>query len=1523
MTGGRGRAESIAVVGMAGRFPGARDLAGFWSNLRAGATSFIRLTDDGLRRARVPERYLTDPDYVRVASVLEGCDLFEPALFGITPREAEAMDPQFRVLLEVSHSALQDSGYDPLAFDGRIGVYAGARSNEYLQYNVRANPAFLDVLGEARARIANQPDFMATSVSFRLGLRGPSVSSVTACSTSLVTVHLACAALLNDECDMALAGGVEIPLPVGQGYRYGEGAGILAADGVVRPFDAGASGTVFGAGAGVVVLKRLSQAVADRDAVHAVILGSAVNNDGAGKAAYASPSETGQAEALAAALRRADVDPGSVGYVEAHGTGTLVGDPIEVAALNRVYGAGRRGGRDCGLGSVKGNVGHLGAAAGICGLIKSVYSVREGIIPASANYREPNPRIDFDAGPFHVVAETAAWPDAGMPRRAGVSAFGVGGTNAHVIIEEPPAAAPRTAARPYHLLPLSARTATALGSMAAEHADHLAATPDDVADLSYTLTAGRPELAVRQVLVVTDRADAVRRLRGGREAAAAHAPAPGGPPKVAYLLPGQGAQYTGMAHELHRHEPVFTAAIDRCADVLAASHGLDLKGILFPAEADARARARIDRTSATQPALFAVEYATACLLKDWGVEPAAMVGHSIGEYVAAVLAGVMEAEDALRLVADRGALIESLPAGSMAAVFLPEAELHSLLPPDVDVAAVNAPQVCVVSGPTPAVEAFRRTLTERGVATTALRTSHAFHSRMMEPALDAFGERVGKVRLSAPRVPFVSHVTGDWITAEQATDPAYWAHQVRACVRFSDAARRLVVDGGYAFAEVGPGHALTNLVRETARGEGSSPVAVPTIGSAQDERDCLRVLLDGVGELWSHGVPVRWDRYWSGQRRGRVHAPTYPYERGRYWVDPAEPQASAQDTGTTQGAGMYVPTWAETAPPAVPAAGSAEASDDGATWVVFANPGEKVAAGLVRRASAAGRDVVVVHPGLEFAEQADGRVTVRPREPADYGRLAARLHAEGRRRLHVVHAWLVGGRPPRTEQAAIRGSLDHGLYSLLSVLQAFPGHGTEDGLQVSVVTGGMQDVLGDGDVHPVKAAVRGLIRTAPRELGSVVVRGVDVGAASADSPAGGDTAAAQVFRELVSEGPEREVAYRGRKRWAPRYTAVDVPADQGVPPLLEEEGVYLVTGGLGGLGLELAAQLAALVRARIVLVGRTALPPRASWDALLAGPRDADLARRIRGVLAVEEAGGQVMVCAGDVADEARMRAVRAEVTRTFGRVAGVFHLAGVAGGGLIEVREPDAVGRVLAPKVHGTYVLDRVFRPSLLVLYSSIAAVTGDYGQSDYAGANAVLDAYAQSQWGTGRRVLSINWPQWSHTGMAARAGELLAAYEDSALTSAEGARTLRSILASGAGPQVVVSPGGLRERMRQAGRIAAAAGAGDPVSRGPRGAAAPAGALGPRRLDTPYAAPETHVQQALADLWRQAIGVERIGLDDDFHELGGSSLVAVRLVQRMSARFGVEVSLAEVFRWRTLRMSAAAISAAMAEGSGPTARP
>lgn len=1338
--------DAIAIVGMSARFPGANDIEQFWQNICSGVESISTFADEELRAAGITEQHLGDPNYIRAAPVIEDVDSLDAAFFGMGPREAEVLDPQHRVFLETCATALQHAGQDAARFDGRIGVFAGAKENFYLKANVQANAEIMRAAGDLVVHIANQTDYLSTGVAYRLNLRGPAVNVVTACSTALVATHLACRALRAGECEMALTGGVEIILPVAHGYLYSEG-GILSPDAHIRPFDANARGTVFGSGSGVVVLKRLVDAVADRDTIHAVILGSAINNDGADKGAFSAPSESGQRTVIEDALRDAGVDPLTIGYVEAHGTGTLVGDPVEVAALTGAYGSGQPG--RCAIGSVKGNVGHLGAAAGVCGLIKAVHCVREGRLPPSINFSEPNPRIDVDTGPFYVNTTLADWPGDAV-RRAGVSSFGIGGTNAHLILEQPPAPRPhQPARRPYQLITISAHTPTALDAATAALGAHVTAGPDELPDVAHTLTSGRGALPVRRVLVARDSADAQRRLSGdegtrlftGTVAARSDR-------SVAFLLPGQGAQYVQMARGLYENEPAFAAEVDRCAEVLIGSHDLDVRGLLFPERADAAGAERLNRTAVTQPALFVIEYALVTLLRGWGIEPGVLAGHSIGEYVAAAVAGVFSVEDGLRLVADRGALMQALPTGSMLAVTLSEELLRPMLPEELDIAAVNAPGMCVVSGTDDDVRRFRDELAVQGIGARLLHTSHAFHSRMMDPILTRFRQRVAAVRLCPPRLPYVSNVTGAFATAEQVTDPEYWARHLRQCVRFSDSLRLLTTEDRYVFVEAGPGRTLSGLVAaHAAGGAGAPPAAIPTMRHPHEDRDDVEMLLEAVGRVWTAGGPVDWNRFWAGEERRRIPLPTYPYERKRYWVEADEPADDTQP-GIAASGPYYVPTWRETT---LPSAGPTR--DAGTVWVVFTHETDAGMPGLVDRLREAGARVLVVTPGKEYASLADGRYTLRVTDSGDYARLVGDIAAGEPARLKLVHAWSAGAPPAGcTEPQRVAYWLDHGFYSVLAALQETARLLTGTPVDLYIVTSGMQDVLGDGAIEPAKAAVLGLVKTAGKEFDQLTCRGVDVDPPT--SAVSGEQVAARLFAEVTAEltaDRNEVVAYRGRKRWVPAFAGVEAAERDGVPVLLAERGRYLITGGLGGLGLVLAEELARLVRARLVLVGRTGLPDRAQWPALLADGDETDpVIRRIHAVQAVEKAGGEVMVLAGDVTDEARMREIRAEAERVFGGIDGVFHLAAVAGGGMLETRPRAAAEAVFGPKVTGAYVLDRVFEPDLLVFYSSIAAIHGDFGLGDYAGANAVLDAYAQARWAAGRKVFAINFSPWTEVGMA-----------------------------------------------------------------------------------------------------------------------------------------------------------------------------
>ncbi len=878
--------NAIAIIGMSGRFPGADTVDRFWDNLAGGIRSATELDDATLRAAGVPQRLIDNPDFVKVSYVVEGADQFDAELFQFTPREAEITDPQHRMLLECCYEALDHAGYSSDAYQGLIGVYAGVGSMSYFVRNLSTHPELLEATGPLRISIGNEKSFATTMVSYKLNLRGPSITVDTACSTSLVAIHQACQSLLGYECDIALSGGVSLDSPQKAGMLYREGS-IVSPDGTCRPFDSEAKGTVKGNGAGVVVLKRLGDAQRDGDFIHAVILGSAVNNDGSLKLGYTASSIGGQVGVVSDALERAGVDAASIGYVETHGTGTILGDPIEVTALSQAYGDTVARG-SCAIGSVKANIGHLDIAAGVAGLIKTVEALKHAAIPASLHYANPNPNIDFARTPFFVNAALRDWPESGGTRRAGVSSFGIGGTNAHVIVEQAPAQAGRPSARPAHLMLLSARSRAALERQVERMAEHFARHPGtDLGDAAYTLQVGRREYEYRAALAIGPGADPAAEFALDNRRLAIAGPVRQSP-RICLMFPGQGAQHLGMAQDLYHGEPAFRAHLDRCAQAFLPALGRDLRDVIF-ATGDAAA-ALLERTDLAQPALFAVEYAMACFWADLGIEADAMIGHSIGEYVAACLAGVMSLDDAAALVAERGRLMQSLPAGAMLMVPLAESALAPWLGAGCSLAAVNGPAICVLSGPFDAIDAAEAQLTAQGVETRRLHTSHAFHSAMMEPILERFAQRVAQVTLHAPRKPYLSNTDGDWIDPVQVVQPQYWVDHLRGTVRFKAGVERLLADG-YLLLEVGPGQVLSTLAR---RCFGADAGVLATARHPHDKRNDAEVLLQALGGLWLRGCRPRWEALYSGETRRRTPLPAYAFDRKRYWVAPRDAVQGAQ-----------------------------------------------------------------------------------------------------------------------------------------------------------------------------------------------------------------------------------------------------------------------------------------------------------------------------------------------------------------------------------------------------------------------------------------------------------------------------------------------------------------------------------------------------------------------------------------------------------------------------------------------------
>lgn len=1338
----------VAVVGIAGRFPEADNVEQYWRNLRDGRECLTDLTDEELlARGESPER-LAHRAYVRRRPLVPDMEGFDARLFGMTPRDAEVRDPQHRMFLEVCYSLFEHAGYDPGRYRGSIGVYAGVNATRYAELHLRGNLELAAAIGDLAIQTGNHPDYVTSFVSYKLGLSGPAMTVATACSTSLVCIHLASQAVRAGECDMAIAGGVEVEWPYGAGYLYSPG-GIESPDGYCRPFDVHAAGTVFGSGAGAVLLKRYVDAVADGDTVYALVRGSAVNNDAADKVAFSAPSVSGQAACVAEALASAEVDPSTLSYVEAHGTATKLGDPIELRALTRVFRTltGDTGTGYCGIGSVKSNVGHLGPASGVAGFIKTVLALRNELIPPSINFTAPNPALELEQSPFYVVGKATPWPaDPARPRRAGCSSFGVGGTNAHVVLEEAPRPLPREPDQRPQLVVWSAQTPRALTQTRERLAKYFAWEPGDLADAAYTLRTGRPHHRYRDAVVATTGQDAADQLLAEPPDVAEPDPGP-----LLLAFPGQGAQYPGMAHGLHAAVPAFREPFDRCLDGLSTELERDLYRVWRDGSA-----AELAETVVAQPLLFAVEYALAATLRALGLPISGAVGHSLGELTAAAVAGVLSEPDCLRLVAARARAMQDAPRGAMLAVSASEHEVAELLGDGLSVAAVNGRRQVVVAGSEAAIGGLARRLAAAGVASQRLATSHAYHSPQMADAAEQFQAVVGNMSWRAAEFPVASCRTGALEQAGLAT-PDFWVEQLVNPVRFGAAVTALVnrFDGGQVL-EVGPGRTLARLLRSHPLAR-RRELAVWSLLDGDADQEHPRYL-DTLASLWRSGYEWDWSG-WEPSGAMRVALPGYPFERVRYLVERPAPGA----TGPVPGAGTPGGPDAEQRapegerqgrPPEHPVAGPPEQrvappQDAGAPQLVeLAWTRGELAELAVGEGHPRGPSALVLLPAER--DQARRimsvvqRAGLRPVPVGDPGAPALAGHrlsaAPGRDEvLGLVGDLAAGGELPDTVVDARLctpagdewSDLDRGFYQLLWLIQAMQRYRAEAGLRqwrLVVLARHAVDVSGAEPLRPARAMLAGLVRTLPLEISSVTGALVDVG----------ERAHPEAVAPLLRQPWNGVAAVRRGDLWLPSVRLL--PDRRPGRSRLRRGGVYLITGGLGALGTVAARALAGTgLSPNLVLLGRHADP-------------ESEESRRLRAEL--DLAGAQVEIMAGDVGDEAGMRRVRTAVRERFGSLNGVLHAAGVAGGRLLERQTREEVDRVLHAKLAGCRVLSELLEsePALdfVVHYGSRAALAGLLGSGDYAAANAYLDAAARAAEPGEPYVVCVAWPSWDGAGMA-----------------------------------------------------------------------------------------------------------------------------------------------------------------------------
>ena len=1510
--------DLVAVVGMAGRYPESPNLDVLWDHLVAGDDCVHRFSAGELLELGIPQATIDLPNFVPRGTRIDRFDHFDAARFGLSPREAAMTDPQARLFLETAHQALEHAGYDPFAVPGEVGVFAGCNPIDYAL--LLGSPDPTDSLTAFDQMIGNDRDFLATRVSHRLGLTGPAINVQTACSTSLVAVHMAAQHLLEYQCSAALAGGVSLNFRQGVGYFYQQGM-ILSPDGYCRAFDNKANGTVLGQGAGVVVLKRLSDAISDGDTVHAVIAASALNNDGAGKASYTAPSVDGQAEVIATTHALAGLDATDITYIETHGTGTHLGDPVEVAGLTKAFALSSDEKQYCAIGSVKTNLGHTDAAAGVTGFIKAVLAVREGVIPKSLHYDEPNAAINFAQTPFYVATETTEWnPETTDKRRAGISSFGIGGTNAHVIVEEPPVhlspAVHRKAnrdspARP-HLLVASAPSAdgaTATADQLAVWAQQRLTNPDVPpidSDEIATLLHGRRRYRHRAATVVASSgSDIIKsKVYGGEELRA---------PKAVWMFSGQGAQVPAMAHALVDHYPVFRQQLESILDQFAPFVGPELAPLVLdaPAEGDSAAAATLAETRFTQPALFAFQVAMARQLQAWGLQPSALLGHSIGEYAAAVIAGVLSVDDGVKAVAARGELMWAMEPGVMLSVRLGRDELAALVPDDVDVAVSNSTSASVAAGSAAAIDRLQASLQAQGISSIRLATSHAFHSSLMAPAADQFAATIGQFSLAEPQIPMLSNVSGGWFQPGEATDPHLWAKQIRQEVRFSDCLHTLATEeqGDLVFVEVGPGRALSSFVA-AHESFATKPVTVQCL-ARPGNRQAGVAPLEAAGQLWTAGFDLDWQEIAQVDATNfrRRPVPTSVLTGDRHWLPEtrhvlALAAAAGSPLATPTGPGpelrrlpvdqwCYGRSWSRRS-------GRPVSDIDPTTQRVLVLTDESpFSQALVAEFTDRCHDVIEVR--LDTETDLTGDVwTLAPADNAGTRELISRLTGTSRRPDHVVHAWLAGVTTALSDPEAVSVGLDIGVNTLLALARGLAPISQDRAVTVSVATFDAFDVTGVELVDPIMSAVAGPVKVVPLEYSGISARQIDLPrsalGAGATSHSSGSSSPAVEVSAFVREVLDYEVgtpmlALRGRYRWEYEVEPLRIDPAEAVTP--RDGGTYIIFGGTGGVGLALAEHLARRYRANIVLTSRSG-EPRPSAD-------DPEATLRAERLAAARTSAAEVLVLTADAASLDDTRQVVSTTVERFGTVDGVIFTAAVAdNSGAIHRRSAEAHLRSIEAKVFGAVNLAAALEGHSLdfvMLSSSIASQLyhNRFGQVGYVTANSFAEAMAEAAPFDARRVITVAWDDWMDAGMSVRAAQDFSQRFDSgdpdqnislmdeihSFTADDGVQLFYQALGVTSGA-VFVSTTDLPARVR------ADVDEVNPFL---------THAVGQSSDEEPDGEAERDVPAVVLASWAGLLGISEVGDGDDFFDLGGDSLQVARMVDRLSRDLRLDIPLDVVF--------------------------
>jgi acyl transferase domain-containing protein/thioesterase domain-containing protein len=1491
--------SEIAIVGMAGRFPGAKNITEFWDKLQNGIESISLFSDQELAELNVAPELLANPDYVRVkGGLLEDKEMFDPAFFGYSPKEAEIMNPQTRVFHECAWHAIEDAGYNPESYDGIVGLYAGGASSLYWESLTMLSGKSED-LGSFAARYLNNKDFLTTQIAYKLNLKGPVLSVQTACSTSLVAIHLACQGILNGECDMALAGGICITTLKERGYLYQEGM-VTSPDGHCRAFDAKGKGFIGGEGSGVVLLKLLEDALSDADHIYAVIKGAAINNDGLRKVGFTAPSIEGQVEAIRTAHLMAEVEPDTIGYIEAHGTATTMGDPVEVEALKLAFNTEKK--NFCGIGSVKTNIGHLDTAAGIAGFIKTVLALNHQQIPPSLNFETPNPRIDFKNSPFFVNNKLSDWKTNGNPRRAGVSSFGIGGTNAHVVLEEWQGnylqensnSNENTNQRDYCIIPLSAKTPTALDRATENLGQYLKENKDiPLDDAAYTLAVGRKKMACKRMAVCKDVNNIIEMLADpdSRTVHTHHSKLEGRP--VIFMFAGLGSQYVNMGRELYDKEAIFRDEMNRCFDILKPLTAYDIKEILYPRQEDEANASRIREFEIGQLVIFCFEYALARLIMNWGVTPEAMIGYSFGEYVAAAISGVFSLEDALKLIVSRGKLIETRPHAAMMSIPMPKEELEPLLGESLSIAIDNG-TTCIAAGSAEDIKALEEKLKAKKCMCFPMNASHAIHTKMMTPILPEFEKNAAAITFHKPQIPYLSNLTGKWQNPDDVAGPSYWARHMAETVLFDDGIKEMQKKENAVFIEIGPGRDISAMVgRDLDKSAGHKLLNL--VRPAEQDTSDLYYLLNKIGQLWLFGLRIDWQAFYQNQNRRRLSLPGYSFEKQYYWIEEDVMNNAIFQPADDIADWSYLPLW-KRASLVTPK----EKKASPVSWLVFVNDATPVNS-LVKKLMDNRQHVTIVKAGNSFEQTVNNGApvfTINPRVAANYDVLFEKLGAMEKLPENIIHCWNITA---GTETLLNRESFDNtqyfGFYSMMYLAKAIEKLKTDIHTQIFYLANGTQDVTGMELLCPEKTPVLGLIKSIPQELSTITCRSIDIVLPEPGSP-GEASLTDLLLDECSSVSQDVSIAYRDNQRWVQFFDTHHLPVP--VKPLtescLKKQGVYLITGGLGTIGLILARLLVGHVQARLIFTGRSVFPDRAEWDQWPdSHDEDDPTSLKIIQLQKLREMGGDVLYIQADVADLEQMRHVMARAESTFGKINGVIHAAGIMEGdsmSLIDQLSDSDCQLQFHPKVYGTLVVEELFKSQNLDfcwLLSSISCVLGGLGFGAYAAANSFMDMFIRKHNRTSSNAnawFSLNWDGMDEAKSAVLFERIFHLQElDQMVVSLNG--KLQDRIDRWVKLETLHEDGATGEKTSD-----------DDLNFKTR-----------PQLMNPFVPASNRTEKDLTEIWQRLLGYDGIGIDDNFTELGGDSLASINLTAQIK-KSGSHVALTDVLANPTIRQLAAQIT-------------